>query len=319
MKNKEKILTNIIDWAETIDQIKVIILEGSLAAGEEKDELSDFDINLFVEDTEQFLQNDEWFTQFDEIVVFQKERTFYRDTFIRTRLVIYQNSRRVDFSLWPVSILESWIKNQELPEFYKNGYEILLDKLNIADNLTKPSYDGYPVTKPSKDVFLQTIYNFYFEAAIIAKYLSRGNLWFACKLSNGPIKYFLQQMIIWQAAEKANWNLQGMNSLGKNLEEKISADIIQKLHKTFSKYDLNDCWKSLFFMIEMFDEISKKLSVKFEIEYPDKKIGKVMNYINKIKSRHADQATEKSINCCKSCENKSFAAEAMKQERSEKQ
>ncbi len=279
MKNKEKILTNIIDWAETIDQIKVIILEGSLAAGEEKDELSDFDINLFVEDTEQFLQNDEWFTQFDDVVVFQKEGSYYKDkdTYIPTRLVIYQNSRRVDFSLWPIWILVDWITGKELPEFYKNGYEVLMDKFGFTNRLIPPAFDGYVQTKPARDVFLQTIYNFYFEAAIIAKYLSRGNLWFACKLSNGPIKDFLQQMIIWQAAEKANWNLQGMNSLGKNLEEKISADIIQKLHKTFSKYDLNDCWESLFFMIEIFDEISKKISVKLEIEYPDKKIGKVMN------------------------------------------
>lgn len=197
MKKEYKILTDIIDWAQTETLIKTVVLEGSAGGGKLQDEFSDFDLNLFVEDVELFLQNDEWFKQFDEIVVYQKEGTYYNGRFIPTRLVIYQNSRRVDFSFWPVSILQNWIKDQKLPEFYKNGFEILLDKLEITQKLPKPAYNGYTITKPCRDEFLQTIYNFYFEASIIAKYLHRGNLWFACKLSNGPIKKFLQQTILW--------------------------------------------------------------------------------------------------------------------------
>ncbi len=162
-----------------------------MGSGNAKDEYSDYDINLFVTNIKPFLENDEWFEQFDEIVVFQKEGTYYRGEFIPTRLVIYQNSPRVDFSFWPISILEDWIAKNKLPEFYMNGYQVLLDKLGIANQLRPPTNDGYMQKRPTQEVFLQNIYNFYFEASIIAKYLYRNNLWFANKLANGPIKDFL--------------------------------------------------------------------------------------------------------------------------------
>jgi aminoglycoside 6-adenylyltransferase len=246
-----------------------------------------------VEDIEPFLENDAWLEQFDEVVAFQKEGFYYqyKDTYIPTRLVIYQNSRRVDFSLWPIWILVDWIATDELPEFYKNGYEVLLDKFGFTTKLINPTFDGYLLNKPTADKFLQTIFNFYFEAAIIAKYLYRKNLWFACKLSSGSIKDFLQQMIMWQAAEKESWNLKGLNTLGKNLEEKISSELIGKLNRTFSSYDINSCWQSLFAMIDLFNEISKEVSEKLEIEYPKEKIENISEYIKKIHSRHIAPAS----------------------------
>jgi aminoglycoside 6-adenylyltransferase len=285
MKVNEDFLEKILVWAQSQTQIKVIILEGSIGSGTAKDKYSDFDINLFVEDINPFTESDEWFEQFDNIVVFQKEGTYYRSSFIPARLVIYQNSPRVDFSFWPISILKGWIVEKELPEFYKNGYKVLLDELGITDQLIKPTNEGYRQTKPSNDQFLKTIFNFYFEASIIAKYLYRKNLWFAIKLSNGPIKDFLQQMIMWQTAEKEDWNLKGMNSLGKNLEEKISVDIESKFDGCFSKYDVDDSWKSLYSMIDFFEQISNELSSKLGIAFPEKKIENVMNYIDQIHRR----------------------------------
>ena len=52
-----------------------------------------------------------------------------------TLLVLHHTSKEI-------SILENWIKNKELPEFYKNGYEVLLDKTGIANKLPKPTFDG---------------------------------------------------------------------------------------------------------------------------------------------------------------------------------
>lgn len=85
-------------------------------------------------------------------------------------------------------------------------------------------------------------------------------------------------------AEKVNWKLHGMNSLGKNLEEKIDFNIKQKLNHTFSNYELNECWNSLYGMIELFEEISLDLCRKMRIEYPKIKIKKIKNYIDKIQS-----------------------------------
>jgi Ca2+-binding EF-hand superfamily protein len=91
-------------------------------------------------------------------------------------------------------------------------------------------------------------------------------------------------MTMWQTAEEASWNLKGMNSLGKNLEEKITPEITAELKECFSVYELNSCWKSLFSMIELFESTSKELSLKLKIEFPEKEVNKILKYINKIKN-----------------------------------
>ncbi|MCF7857765.1 MAG: aminoglycoside 6-adenylyltransferase [Candidatus Cloacimonetes bacterium] len=285
MKNRKSIIATVRTWAQNEPKIKVVILEGSGCTSHIKDEFSDHDLNLFVADATEYLAYEDWLKQFDDILVFQKEGFFYQNTFIPTRLVIYQNSPRVDFSFWPVSLLEDWIEKQELPEFYKNGFSVIVDKLNITNKLLPPMNDGFIIDKPTKERFLLNIYNFYFEAAIIAKYLLRKNLWFALKLSNGPIKNYLQQMIMWQISSRNNWNLKGMNNLGKNLEEKISASTAAKLNNCFSEYDLRSCWKNLVSMMNIFDEISKAISLQIGIKFPAERIEKIKQYINEIRSR----------------------------------
>ncbi len=179
-----EIIEKIISWAERIPEIRVIILEGSMVSLAQVDELSDYDLNLFITDHEKFSRNEKWLKIFDDVVLYQKPGFYYKGTFIPSYLVLYAHSPRIDFSFWDIEILKDFVTTRTLPEFYKNGYKILLDKDGIAKNLPEPSHKGYAIHKPDKAIVLKNIYDFWFEVYCIAKYLNRGSLFYAKMIEN---------------------------------------------------------------------------------------------------------------------------------------
>ncbi len=158
----ENILPRLIDWAEKETTIRTVILEGSRGNKNSVDELSDYDINVFVIDVNKFTGNYNWLTAFDEILVYQKEHFFYQEILIPTCLVYFKNIPRIDFSFWPCYILKH-MNRENVHEPYKNGYQLIIDKDGFARSLPLPTGEAFKIKKPSQDIFLETVYNFWFE------------------------------------------------------------------------------------------------------------------------------------------------------------
>jgi len=279
------IIENIIQWAESEPEIRALILEGSMVSGANTDKLSDYDLNLFVTDDKQYSESNDWIYAFDDVTVYQKPDFTFEKRYIPSRLVVYKNSPRVDFSFWNVDILKHFVEKQHLPEFYKNGYRILLDKDNIASKLPEPTHDGYAISKPLKDDLLKTIYDFWYEAYCVVKYLKRGSLFFAKMVENSYIKKFLLQMILWNEAAKKSWRTYHIHTEGKNLEKVISESLKNKLSGCFSEYGKEAILRSLFMMMRLFEELSKTLCGDLEIKYPEGRILTIKKYISTILDR----------------------------------
>jgi len=67
-----KELIPIIEWGQQDKNIRVMILEGSMAAHDHVDELSDFDLNLFVVDKTRYTDDNSWMKKYGDILIFQK-------------------------------------------------------------------------------------------------------------------------------------------------------------------------------------------------------------------------------------------------------
>ena len=279
------ILNKIVNWAKNEPEIRTLILEGSRASNSQTDELSDYDLNVFVVNPDKYTSDNSWIDNFDKVLVYQKEKFFYKNIEIPTRLVLYKNNPRVDFSFWPINVLHEIIENRILPESYRNGYKVLLDKDKVTGNIILPNYDGFTITQPTKDELLTTIYNFWFESCSVAKYLKRDRLWFAKILENGPIKGFMLQIILWNESSKYDWNNNKIHSQGKNLETHVDVDIKESFKKCFSKYDNNDTWDSLFGMIELFKRLAYELTMTMNVKYPNDSISEIEKYIRQLYER----------------------------------
>lgn len=278
----ESIISKIVEWAQKESEIRAVILEGSRASDSTTDTFSDYDLNIFVTDHAKYTSDNHWMSEFDTVLVYQKEGFFHKNTRIPTRLVVYKNSPKVDFSFWPIRILCEIVNSKTLPERYKNGYKVLFDKDDITRNMPTPCADGFIVGKPTKDEVLTMIYDFWFEAYCIVKYLTRDNLWYAKILENGPIKTFLLKMILWHESSKDDWKSNKIHLEGKNLEAHVDETTKRTLADCFSKYNKSETWYSLCAMMKLFKKLSHDVTSKLSIAYPEKSISQIEAYIEQL-------------------------------------
>jgi len=274
-----------LQMAEKDDNIRAIILEGSMASNSHVDHLSDNDINVFWVNHSRYLENNIWIGRLGDVLVYQKADFDFENQRIHTRLVVYRDGNRIDFSFWPVILLNRFVSGQSVYESYKNGYKVLLDKDKTAHGLPAPTGNGFCVKKPTRADFLKTIHDFWFEAYCVAKFLYRGELWYAKHVENGYMKDFFLQMMIWQHQTKQNWSHNNIIHLeGKRLEKWIDSDLGSRMVDCFSCYNLADTWQSLFKSIELFSELAEQTAASLGFEYPDEILARRLEFIQNLKN-----------------------------------
>jgi len=280
------LIKRIVALGEEDEDIRAIILEGSFTADFQVDELSDYDINIFSSNYEKYLIQDGWMARIGEVLLYQKEHLEFYDTFIPTRLVLLRDRERVDFSFWKPELLDDIIRGEKVYASYKNGYQILVDKDQLACQLKPPDGSGFVITFPSCTEFLQTIYDFWFEAYCVARYLSRKDLWFAKRIENSYIKDHLYQMALWHHQANNDWRADPLLHIeGKRFERWASAELIESISKCFSMYEIDGTWKSLFAMLDLFQGLAHQTALELQIEYPEQVERDMLSYLEYLKNR----------------------------------
>jgi len=264
-----------------------------VAVSAQVDALSDYDINIFAVNYDKYLTDDAWMSQFGPVLVYQKEQFLFYDTIIPNRLVIFRDSPRIDFSFWHPELLTEIVQGVKEYASYKNGYRILVDKDHVAERLPPPTGDGFPIARPGRDEFLQTIYDFWFEACCVAKYLVRRDLWYAKLIENRYIRDHLFKMILWHHQAENAWMPNPLiHTEGKRFEKWASPEMIEAVSRCFSMYRVQDTWDSLFAAIELFTRLARKTSTHLHIAYPLQREQDLVRYLQHLRSKSASMEQE---------------------------
>jgi aminoglycoside 6-adenylyltransferase len=181
------IVTKIVEWAKQEQTVKAVILQGSHATNQ-ADRYSDYDLSLFCTEIETFTYNDTWLSAFGNVWICVHEKLCLAQQIVPTRLVIFEDGIKVDFTLFSPDILRTV---HCLPPF-----KILVDKENMLKNVENEAYER---DNPSLQQFVRCIKEFWFEAYHVAIALKREDLWNA-KFRFEAIDAFLLQMIEWHAS-----------------------------------------------------------------------------------------------------------------------
>jgi predicted nucleotidyltransferase len=97
-----RVLQQVVAWARGEDNIRVVVLTGSVARGEGGfDELSDLDLELYVSDPSQLLDQDTWYQQFGDVLVLE---ALENPGWHPTRPVYYADGK-IDFMIAPTGVL----------------------------------------------------------------------------------------------------------------------------------------------------------------------------------------------------------------------
>ncbi len=279
MRTEKEILTQFKEWAQKEKLLRTAVLTSSRVNPEaDVDFLSDYDLELYVSDLDKFKKNDKWLEVFSPIMVrwpLKPRTTGFKSGSWITRLVLFRDGVRIDFQITDQLRIE--------PDAYDNGYQVLIDKDNITNNLNEPTYSEYLINKPSQEEYETLVNEFWWNAYYVPKYLWRDQLTFAKYMLDYVLRYsYLHQVIDWSIGLENNWSVE-TGALGKKFKDYLAADRWAELKETYAGADIEENWEAFFKLTGFFRKIAKEIGKKLAYDYPEQVDKEVMDFCRKIK------------------------------------
>ncbi len=262
--NKEHAFQKIISWGNSHFNIDVILLTGSLATQNKTDTLSDIDVAVFGTSFN-FINDDNWLSAIGKTWVCIHDQFYFEGIDIPTRLTIFEDGLKIDFSFHPIELLISLSNNKVLPDTYRNGYKVLLDKTGITDHLHHPDHKAFYIRKPGIEAFEKNQNEFWFECYHVAKYLTRNDLWTA-KVRDGDAKALILQMLEWRQGAKHNWILTAKTN-GREMQNWLEQPLWNTLFNCYAGFDDESSWKALEETLHYYRLVAKEAASLLEFAY----------------------------------------------------
>lgn len=277
-------MEKLIAWGKRNTEIRSLVLTGSRAIEGKSDDLSDYDVAVFLNDNTPFTSNDAWLLEIGQPWVCVHERISWKEGNIPTRLVIFEPGVKIDFAFYPIKVLNILACNP-LPDEFAAGYQVLVDKDAMASTMDPPSDNCYQQDPPSEKEFRRVIEEFWFEVYHVAKYLARGDLWSVKFRDHGIKQEFLLQMIRWHEQAKHQWNF-STHSQGKRMQDWVTEETWGQLHECFAHFEPADCWYALNQTIKLFRNLSMQTAALLKFSYPQDLDDSISSFARSIREKH---------------------------------
>ncbi len=259
------LVARLLAWAKHDDNIRALIQTGSSTRGpDQADRFSDRDIEVIARHTSPLLADDGWIHRIGHVMVALYLENGPDDP--ETRLVFFDGGRKIDFTIAGRSRLERMIESGRLDGLYERGYQVLLDKDGLAAGLPAPTGAAPRKPLPTPAEFVETVSEFWFEAAHMPTYLTRGDLW-VVKFRDWTMKTMLLRMVEWHALttcgpETDTWYI------GTKMRRWVDAGTWREVHEVFARFDPADCWRGLVAMMDLFSRLTRETAAALDLEYP---------------------------------------------------
>jgi aminoglycoside 6-adenylyltransferase len=283
---QEDVFNTLIQWAEHRSSIRAMLLTSTRAVPNAAvDFLSDYDVILIVEDIHPFYEDRSWLKDFGEVLVVYWDPIFPdpEHGIERTANVTqYTDGLKIDFSLWPVALLQKIVRAPALEAELDAGYRVLLDKDSLTRELKPPTHQAYIPTRPTNEAYQLLINDFFTDVPYMAKCLLRGELLPAKWCLDYDMKHVhLRPMLEWRMGVEHNWSVP-TGSLGKGLKKKLPPEIWSRLEATYAGADTQDNWEALFRTITLFREVAMQVGAGLGYDYPLELDQRVTAFVQKM-------------------------------------
>ncbi|WP_088809276.1 MULTISPECIES: aminoglycoside 6-adenylyltransferase [Listeria] len=259
MIKREETLQKIVTYFQTEESVKMLVQEGSFAKKEYIDEWSDLDINVWFEGKHDFSKNLTWLEKIGRPLV-TVPLDFPAQEGMRSLIVIFDNGVKVDFSFWPLRLLES-------PFPYYKKYLVLLDKKELGGKLISFLQQDEQERLDEKG-FQALVDEFYLEMHYVAKFSKRGDFWFVGQLKAGIREnYFLPLLeeIAYLYGKKPHF-------LGRRMADWLPSVWLNKIQLLFQKNDLEE-------VFDLFSELAQEICVKRGFSLDEKRLTELKKVI----------------------------------------
>jgi aminoglycoside 6-adenylyltransferase len=243
---QERVLAEVLRWAETEPNVRVVVLDGSVARRDGSvDQWSDLDLQLYAADPAPLLELRAWYEQFGDVLVVE---ALENPGWFPTRLVYYLDAK-IDFMIAPVTALAS-------QQRYDRPMRVLIDKDGVATNLV--AAERSTVTLPGARDYEVCVNEFYAAALMEAKMLARDEP-IKAKVRDFDLKRRLFEMIVWDHAARYG-RARDVRSHGADFRRWADRDVQAALDDCWSDMSIQSGASALGASVALFTTCSRRLA-----------------------------------------------------------
>ena len=272
MRTETKMMTLILQIAETL-QVEAVALSGSRTSPHSpKDEFQDYDVVYIVENLNDLLSDLSWLDQFGMRLIEPHNVLGHR----RLYLMLFEDGNRIDLTLCPKEYIQEWVDSEA-------GFRVLKDENGLFEAY-QPNAKRYWTCPPTEEEFAASCNEFWWVSAYVVKAIRRNQLIYATDHLYGICQQEILKVLAWKVASD-----KGAVDIGKNYKYLFHYLTVQKEQEFSALLDLSSLEKisqSLFATMNVFDREAQILAQKSGFTYDLEVAKKLMTYAEKKLSNH---------------------------------
>jgi aminoglycoside 6-adenylyltransferase len=283
---EEEIIERLIQWAEHQPLVRAMLLTSSRAIPNTPgDVFSDYDVILALQDVHPFYEDRTWLEAFGSVLVLYRDPLEAYYGCLKSEYVTqYENGLKIDFTLWPVELLQRVVADLHLPDELDAGYRVLLDKDHLTDGLKPPTYKAYIPTPPTETEYQAVVEVFFLDATYGAKLLWRDDLMAAKHILDHSLKQeHLRPMLEWRLEIDHQWSVKP-GPYGRRLKKWLRPDLWTELESTYTGAGLEANWQAMFRTIALFRKVAIEVGDRLGYSYPRDLDRRTGAYLQKVKN-----------------------------------
>jgi aminoglycoside 6-adenylyltransferase len=280
---EKDVVDKLVAWGTTHPLIRAMILTSSRTRPDGPvDLLSDYDLILGVSELESFAFDDTWIFDYGKPMVRWGDQGEMHGLATYFRGVVYQDYIKIDYSIWPVELLERIAASASLPDQLDVGYRVLLDKDGHTAGWKRPSYQAHIPTRPTEAEYRALVEEFWWSTTYVAKSLWRDDMVFARWCLDQDLKLeTMRRMLEWRIEIDHDWSMKP-GVYGRGLKQLLPPNIWSEFASTYVSLGVEETWTALDRVIALFRQVAVDVGNALGYIYPQQVDDQVSAYLEAI-------------------------------------
>ncbi|MDO9086248.1 MAG: aminoglycoside 6-adenylyltransferase [Anaerolineaceae bacterium] len=274
MRNEEQVLKQILDFAQSDENIRAVIMNGSrVNPNIHHDIFSDYDIICFVHDLEKYVRDKSWIPYFGEWVIMQFNRHDEQPENQYVYLMQFADGVRIDLSFARMNMIE--------PSLEDSLTVVLLDKDQSIPASPDPNESSYITKKPNQAEYDLVVNEFWWVSTYVAKAIWRNEPVTAKYLFEVIVRDCLNRMVAWYIAMQHDWQI-NVGKMGKKFGSLLPTEVWQELLLTYPGIEEDAIWQALFRAGNLMRKLGVAVAENLEYTYHDQEDERVIKYLYQV-------------------------------------
>ena len=262
MGRNEVLFDKIVKLAIENENVRVVEMNGSrVNPYVTKDDFQDFDIVFYVRDVNMFKSSFDYESIFGRVLVKQTADDQRDYDPVNNQgyvyLIQFEDGTRLDLTLLEIGYLEQYGIQDSLSQ-------IILDK-DGREIVSRSDESSYFVQPLSKEDFNFSVNEFFWVTPYVAKGLARNQIFYSLKHLD-ILRAELERMLdFWIGME--NDFMVSMGKAKSKYEKLLPQGWYDRYKRSYCDYQLENIKKSLYLMINLYDEVTKILAKRYNFNY----------------------------------------------------